>query len=60
MDRKTMMEKHAREAYEKGAFNGTWLYAEDGENEFGRKLGMLRLKTGDGCITYNDSSCKKL
>ena len=31
-----------------------------GENEFGRKLGMLRLKTGDGCITYNDSPCKKL
>ena len=31
MDRKTMMEKHAREAYEKGAFNGPWLYAEDGK-----------------------------
>ena len=31
-----------------------------GENEFGRKLGMLRLKTGDGCITYNDSPCRKL
>ena len=31
MDKKTMMEKLARDAYEKGAFNGTWLYAENGE-----------------------------
>ena len=28
MDKKTMMENLAREAYEKGGFNGTWLYAE--------------------------------
>ena len=28
MDKKTMMEKLVHEAYEKGAFNGTWLYAE--------------------------------
>ena len=31
MDKKTMMEKLAREAYEKGAFTGVWLYAEHGE-----------------------------
>ncbi len=30
MDKKTMMEKLAREAYERGSFNGTWLYAENG------------------------------
>ena len=30
MDKKTMMEKLARDAYEKGSFNGTWLYAENG------------------------------
>ena len=31
MDKKTLFEKLAREAYEKGCFNGTWLYAENGE-----------------------------
>ncbi len=31
MDKKTMMEKLVHEAYEKGAFNGTWLYAEKGK-----------------------------
>ncbi len=31
MDKKTMIEELARAAYEKGAFNGTWLYAENGE-----------------------------
>ncbi len=31
MDKKTMMENLAREAYEKGGFNGAWLYAENGE-----------------------------
>ena len=30
MEKKTMMEKLARDAYEKGSFNGTWLYAENG------------------------------
>ena len=30
MDKKTMMENLAREAYEKGCFNGVWLYAENG------------------------------
>ena len=31
MDKKTMMDDLVREAYEKGAFTGTWLYAENGE-----------------------------
>ena len=30
MDKKTMMDNLAREAFEKGGFNGTWLYAENG------------------------------
>ena len=31
-----------------------------GENEFGRKGGMLILKFGDGCVTYCDVTCKKI
>ncbi len=31
MDKKTLIEKAARKAYEKNSFNGTWLYAENGE-----------------------------
>ncbi len=31
MDKKTMMDKLAREGREKGCFNGAWLYAENGE-----------------------------
>ncbi|MEE3458560.1 MAG: hypothetical protein VZQ75_01760, partial [Candidatus Faecousia sp.] len=31
-----------------------------GENEFGRKGGMLRLTFGDGCVMYDDFTCKKL
>ena len=31
MDKKTAMENLAREAHEKGVFNGTWLYAENGQ-----------------------------
>ena len=31
MDKKTAMETMAREAYERGVFNGLWLYAENGE-----------------------------
>ena len=30
MDKKTAMENLAQAAYEKGGFNGTWLYAENG------------------------------
>ena len=31
-----------------------------GENEFGRKRGMLKLKFGDGCLMMDDITCKKL
>ena len=31
MKKKSMMDKLAREAYEKGSFNGVWLYAENGK-----------------------------
>ena len=31
-----------------------------GENEFGRKGGLLKLSFGDGCVTYDDFTCKKL
>ncbi|MBO4235214.1 MAG: beta-lactamase family protein, partial [Firmicutes bacterium] len=31
-----------------------------GENEFGRKRGLLKLAFGDGCLMYDDFTCKKL
>ncbi|MBQ6117227.1 MAG: beta-lactamase family protein [Oscillospiraceae bacterium] len=31
-----------------------------GENEFGRKGGMLKLTFGDGCVMFDDHTCKKL
>ena len=31
-----------------------------GENKFGRKAGMLKLTFGDGCLMYDDFTCKKL
>ncbi|MBO4217774.1 MAG: hypothetical protein J5940_07495, partial [Clostridia bacterium] len=31
-----------------------------GENEFGRKRGMLDLKFGDGCLAFDGNVCKKL
>lgn len=31
-----------------------------GENEFGRKGGMLKLTFGDECLMYDDFTCKKL
>ena len=37
----------------------TFRLYEIGENEFGRKRGMLKLKIGDGCIMYDDLTCKK-
>ncbi len=30
-----------------------------GENEFGRKGGMLKLKFGDGCVMYDELTCRK-
>ena len=31
-----------------------------GEDEFGRRGGMLKLKFGDGCLMFGDITCKKL
>lgn len=31
-----------------------------GENEFGRKRGMLRLTFDEGCLMMGDITCKKL
>ena len=31
-----------------------------GENEFGRKRGMLRVTFGDGCLTFDEQTFKKL
>ena len=31
-----------------------------GEDEFGRKGGLIRVKFGDGCLMYDDFTCKKL
>ena len=31
-----------------------------GKKEFGRKGGMLDLKFGDGCLMFDDYTCKKL
>lgn len=31
-----------------------------GENEFGRKGGMIKLTFGEGCLTYLKKTCKKL
>ncbi|MBO4831652.1 MAG: beta-lactamase family protein, partial [Oscillospiraceae bacterium] len=31
MEKKTILDTLARDAFEKGGFNGTWLYAEHGE-----------------------------
>ena len=31
-----------------------------GENEFGRKRGMLKLKFGDDCLMFDDFVCRKL
>ena len=31
-----------------------------GENEFGRKCGMLKLKFGDGCLKFDDMTCQRL
>ena len=36
MDKKTLIENMARESYEKGGFNGAWLYAENGDIVVGK------------------------
>ena len=31
-----------------------------GENTFGRKRGMLKLRFGEGCLMYDEFTCRKL
>ena len=52
-------ELHARAFDEDGDEMSFRLYPI-GENEFGRKGGMLTLTFGDGCVMYDDFTCKKL
>ena len=52
-------ELHARSIDEDGDEMSFRLYPI-GENEFGRKGGMLKLTFGDGCVMYDDFTCKKL
>ena len=50
---------HARTIDEDGDEMSFRLYPI-GEDEFGRKGGLLKLKFGDGCVMYNDLTCKKM
>ena len=52
-------ELHARSIDEDGDEMSFRLYPI-GENEFGRKGGMLKLTFGDGCVIYDDFTSKKL
>ena len=52
-------ELHAKAIDEDGDEMTSRLYPI-GENEFGRKGGMLDLKFGDGCLMFDDFTCKKL
>ena len=52
-------ELHARSIDEDGDEMRFRLYPI-GENEFGRKGGLLKLTFGDGCLTYDDFTCRKL
>ncbi|MBQ6430358.1 MAG: beta-lactamase family protein [Oscillospiraceae bacterium] len=52
-------ELHARAFDEDGDEMKFRLYPL-GENEFGRKGGMLKLTFGDGCVKFDDYTCRKL
>ena len=52
-------ELHAKAIDEDGDALSFRLYPL-GENAFGRKGGMLKLTFGDGCVMYDDFTCKKL
>ena len=51
-------ELHAR-AIDDDGIEMTFRLYPIGEDEFGRKGGMLKLKFGEGCVTYADLTCKK-
>ncbi len=52
-------ELHAKAIDEDGDEMSFRLYPI-GENEFGRKGGMLKLTFGEGCLMFDDYTCKKL
>ena len=52
-------ELHAKAIDEDGDEMSFRLYPI-GENEFGRKGGLLKLTFGDGCLSFDDITCKKL
>ncbi|MBR3296824.1 MAG: hypothetical protein IKI65_03175 [Firmicutes bacterium] len=52
-------ELHAKAVDEDGDDISFRLYPI-GENEFGRKGGMIKLSFGDGCLKFEDFTCKKL
>ena len=52
-------ELHAKAIDEDGDAMSFRLYPI-GENEFGRKGGMLKLTFGDGCVMFDDFTCMKL
>ncbi len=52
-------ELHARAIDEDGDEMSFRLYPI-GENEFGRKGGLIKLTFGEGCLKFDDFTCKKL
>ena len=52
-------ELHAR-AIDDDGIEMTFRLYPIGEDEFGRKGGMLKLKFGEGCLKFDDYTCKKL
>ena len=52
-------ELHAR-AIDDDEIEMTFRLYPIGEDEFGRKGGMLKLKFGEGCLKFDDYTCKKL
>ena len=51
-------ELHAR-AIDDDEIEMTFRLYPIGEDEFGRKGGMLKLKFGEGCVMFDDYTCKK-
>ncbi|MBQ1404833.1 MAG: beta-lactamase family protein, partial [Oscillospiraceae bacterium] len=51
-------ELHAR-AIDDDGIEMTFRLYPIGEDEFGRKGGMLKLKFGEGCLMFDDYTCKK-
>lgn len=63
MDKKSIVENFVREAYEKGVFTGTWLYAEHGDvvskGAVGFRDSSDTLPMKEDCIFYLASIAKQ-